>query len=87
MSNIRKFEIYSKQLVQIDKVRPLGSQGTETTTWNWEIQLADSSDDIYMGMAIERKKNALIPWTTLKTHNEFTNEIIEMCKIYMEKNS
>lgn len=85
MYSVRKFTIDSKELVQIDKVKPFGSHGTQTVTWNWEIQTASSADDVYKGMAIERKKNALIPWTTLKAHNDLTNEIIEMCKNYMDK--
>jgi len=86
MYNVRKFTIYSNELVQIDKVEPFGSHGTQTVTWNWEIQIASSADDVYKGMAIERKKNALIPWVTLKSHDSLTNEVIEMCKSYMNKN-
>lgn len=80
---VRKFNIYSQYLVEIYDVRPMGTMGTRTETWSWEISIAQHEDE-YKGMAIERSRNAKIPWTTLN-ENVLDNEMIELCKRHMTR--
>ena len=51
--------------------------------WIWEIALSQCKDDIY-GSAIERNRNAVIPWRLLIEHS-LTEEVMSYCRKYMEQ--
>lgn len=78
---MRKFNICSQYLVEIDDVRPMGTMGRMTEIWSWEISIAQH-ENVYKGMAIERSRNLKTPWILLN-ETVLDNEMIEICKGYM----
>ncbi|MFE5430264.1 hypothetical protein [Peribacillus simplex] len=83
MELVRKFNIISQYLVEIDNVRPMGNMGTKTETWSWEISIAQHEEE-YRGRAIERSRDREIPWIVLNG-NVLDKEMIEICKRQMSK--
>ena len=78
METVRKFNIISQYLVEIDDVRPMGTMGTRTETWSWEVFIAQHEDE-YKGMAIERYRNIKTPWILLN-ETVLDKEMIQICK-------
>ncbi|MBT2614140.1 MULTISPECIES: hypothetical protein [unclassified Bacillus (in: firmicutes)] len=83
MELVRKFNIISQYLVEIDDVRPMGNMGTKTETWSWEISIAKHEEE-YKGMAIERSRNIKTPWILLN-ETVLDKEMIQICKRQMPK--
>ncbi|KAF0822526.1 hypothetical protein V7200_03625 [Cytobacillus firmus] len=83
MSQIRRYDVRDHYLLEIDDVFYGGDNGKIYKTWSWEVYIA-VNDMEYKGMAIERSKNEIIPWTTLLEH-EYGNEIIKLCQERMSQ--
>ncbi|WP_144508070.1 hypothetical protein [Bacillus mycoides] len=65
------------------KVEAISSGRPKYTEWNWEISIAVDNNDVYYGMAIERKHNEVIHWRELTEkhddENNYVNEIKHIC--------
>ncbi|MED3831921.1 hypothetical protein [Peribacillus frigoritolerans] len=78
MENIRKYNVREHYLLEIDDVFNGPNNGRIYKTWSWDVYIADNGYE-YKGMAIERTKNEIIPWTTLVEH-EYEIEMNKLCQ-------
>lgn len=78
MSDYRMYQIRDQYLLEIDyEYYSAANKEPIVDTWNWEVSLAFNMD-VHKGMAIERKRNILVPWTDLSEHN-LSDEMYKLC--------
>jgi hypothetical protein len=83
LENIRKYDVREHYLVEIDDLFDGADNGRIVKTWSWDVYIA-VKDLKYKGMAVERSKNEVIPWTTL-IENSYGNEMIKLCQERMSQ--
>jgi hypothetical protein len=87
VENRRVFPVENHYLVEIDKVSTVGTIGTRTETFSWDIYIASNKREEYRGRATcSHKKHLNISWTNLMIDKKTPlDEMIEICERLMEQ--
>lgn len=84
MESKRVFNVENHYMVEIDKVKEMGSTGTVSETFSWDIYIASKGEE-YRGKAVcSNRGQFVIPWTTL-TKDDLLHEMINLCERSMER--
>lgn len=80
MESRRVFAVEKHYLVEIEDTKPMGTNGTITTTYSWDVYIASKGTE-YRGRAEEKSKSFSIPWTTL-VENDLLQEMIKIIEAH-----